>query len=129
MGIQGRGNTVRDTARQDTGQDAKLIALSYWIWIAIIFAFVAIIILVPTAKACGHDCDYEKPKNNVYFAGDKDQAVAGVVIGAIVACGVVSAINRRWCWEPEPKPELPQPIGVPLKITPENISDRGWRNE
>lgn len=94
MGIQGRGNIVRDTARQDTGQDAKLIALSHWIWIAIIFAFVAIIILVPTAKACGHDCEHDpRPRTQVFV--DKNIVPVAAVVAAVIAVATTAVCSWK----------------------------------
>lgn len=122
MGIQGRGNSVRDTPRQNPEKniifrESRLIALCYWFMVLLVFAVLSFIVLMRPAHACDHDCEPSPRPQNVHFDGDKNQAVAGVVIGALVACGVVSIINQRWCWEPEPKPIFPAPGQTPHEVT------------
>jgi type IV secretory pathway VirB2 component (pilin) len=99
--------------------ESRVIALCYWFMVLAVFALLALIVIIRPAFASG-DYEHDPAPNNRYFVGgNHNQTAAAVAVAAVVTCGIVSIVNKRWCWEPEPKPELPNPAGTPLTITPE----------
>jgi hypothetical protein len=115
--------------RKDDKPDPLLIRVLCFSVLFVVVLIVALFFMIRPAHAqpvcvsadCGHGHhgnDYSLSINR-----DRDNTAAGVLLGAVVTCGIISAIRGKWCWQIDKQPTVAKPDPQPLNVAPQKQSE------
>ena len=116
--------------RKDDKPDSLLIRVLIFSVLFAVVLTVALFFIIRPAHAqpvcVSNDCGHHHGNDyNLSINRDHDNTAAGVLLGAVVTCGIISAIRNKWCWQIDKQPPVVKPDPQPLNVAPQQAGEIG----